>query len=262
MLSTLIALPGGTRAVSAQGTVYTVTIQNLTHGQPFTPPLLVAHTGGADVFEIGQAASPELQQIAENGNLDPMVALLEASSAVSSVVVGTGPVMPGASVSLTIEAEAGSSLSWVSMLICTNDGFTGIDSMPVLSASTTVETNAYDAGTEMNTENFADLVPPCQALVPVSSDDEGTGMTNPELAEGGVVMMHAGVKGGRDLTASHMWTDPVARVTITPGGAISPPSTGDGGLVDNSSATTLYVVGALLAIVAMGGAASYARQCS
>ncbi len=168
--------------------------------------------------------------------------------------------MPGHSVTLTIEAATGSSLSWVSMLICTNDGFTGINSMTFPATSATVETNAYDAGTEINTEDFADMVQPCQALVPVSSEDAGTGMSNPDLAEGGVVMLHSGVKGGRDLTASYMWTDPVARVTITAGGVFSPPSTGSGGLIANSSTSRLYVAGALLALVALGGGLAYARR--
>ena len=46
---------------------------------------------------------------------------------------------------------------------------------------------AWDAGTEINTEDFADLVPPCQALNGVSSDDEGTGASNPALEETGMM---------------------------------------------------------------------------
>ena len=96
------------------------------------------------------------------------------------------------------------------MLICTNDGFTGIDSLTLEASGSKGETGAYDAGTEINTEDFADIVPPCQGLTPVSSDDAGTGMTNPDLAEGGVVVSHPGVQGGRDLTATHMWEGAVA----------------------------------------------------
>ena len=78
-------------------------------------------------------------------------------------------------------------LSAAFMLICTNDGFSGVDSLMLpASGSTTVETNAYDAGSEQNTEDFADIVPPCQGLIGVESDDEGTGVSNPALAEGGV----------------------------------------------------------------------------
>ena len=142
--------------------------------------------------------------------------------------MGDGPVRPGQTVRMTIEAEPGSYFSWITMLICTNDGFTAIDSMPLPDGSQTVSTNAYDSGTEQNTEDFADMVPPCQGLVGVMSDDSGTGASNPDLAEGGVIVRHAGVKGGNDLVATHMWEGAVARVTIT-AGSISPPSTGTGG---------------------------------
>ena len=74
---------------------YTVTVENLTDGQPFTPPVLVAHTMDMDLFEVGQAASSELSQIAENGNNDPLVAMVSGSAAVIAHVVGDGPVLPG-----------------------------------------------------------------------------------------------------------------------------------------------------------------------
>ena len=50
--------------------------------------------------------------------------------------------------------------------------------------SAVVRARAYDAGTETNTEDFAHLVPPCQPLVGISSDDEGVGASDPALAEG------------------------------------------------------------------------------
>jgi hypothetical protein len=78
-----------------------------------------------------------------------------------------------------------------------------------------VRSAGYDAGTELNTEDFADIVPPCQGLVGVSSDDAGTGASNPALAEGGVIHHHPGVGGGTDLLqAVHGWTDPVAEITV------------------------------------------------
>jgi hypothetical protein len=104
-------------------------------------------------------------------------------------------------------------------LICTNDGFTGLDRVRLpKKGSKVVFAQGYDAGTEINTEDFADIVPPCQGLIGVSSDDPGTGMTDPALAEGGVIMHHAGVMGGEDLVpAVHGWdvNAPVAKVTIT-----------------------------------------------
>jgi hypothetical protein len=73
----------------------------------------------------------------------------------------------------------------------------------------------YDAGTEMNTEDFADIVPPCQSLVGVTGSDPGTGASNPALLEGGVIHHHPGIAGGVDLDPDvHGWDDPVVRIRI------------------------------------------------
>jgi hypothetical protein len=204
-------------AASAQESTYTVTIENLTDGQPFTPPVLVAHAASMDLFEPGETASNEIAQVAENGNGDPLVSALNSAGA--TVVTGTAPIMPGETATLQITASAGDYLSAAFMLICTNDGFSGLDGI-VLPAvgSTSVDAMAYDAGSEQNTEDFADIVPPCQGLIGVESADEGTGMSNPTLAEGGVITMHAGIQ-GTDLTiADHGWSGAVARITVTVGG--------------------------------------------
>ena len=67
----------------------------------------------------------------------------------------------------------------------------------------------------MNTEDFADIVPPCQGLIGVTSGDAGTGTSNPLLAETGVVIPHAGVVGDDDLVRRvHDWADPVAKIEI------------------------------------------------
>jgi hypothetical protein len=109
-------------------------------------------------------------------------------------------------------------LSFASMLICTNDGFTGVDSIRLpkdVGDTVEVDSAGYDAGTELNTEDFADIVPPCQALVGVSSGEPGTGVSDAALAEGGVVHHHPGISGGADLVpAVHGWTDPVSEITV------------------------------------------------
>ncbi len=231
-------------------TTYTVTVENLTTGQPLTPPVVVTHSSDIDVFEPGQAASAELQALAENGNNDPLLTLVGGSSAVYDSATGTAPILPGETATISVEAPAGSLISTAMMLICTNDGFSGLDSVALpASGSKTVEVNAYDAGTETNTEDFADIVPPCQAVIGVTSDDEGTGESNPALAENGVVSAHAGIQGGTDLTtADHGWTDPVAKITVT-ADASGLPSSGGPPLDDGSGiAWALYVAigGALL----------------
>ena len=37
--------------------LYQVTIENLTGGQPFTPPVVATHKGGVRLFRVGKAAS-------------------------------------------------------------------------------------------------------------------------------------------------------------------------------------------------------------
>jgi hypothetical protein len=260
-----LATAGPASAQTDDLVAYKIEVENLTAGQPFTPPLVVAHSGDIDVFEVGEAASQELSQIAENGNGDPLVGVLGGSDAVFDFAAGDGPILPGASATLMLEAPEGGYLSTVFMLICTNDGFSGIDSLLLpASGSEMIDANAYDAGSETNTEDFADLVPPCQEVIGVMSDDDGTGMSNPALAEGGVVAMHPGVQGVADLTVGdHGWTDPVARISVTVEGEAPNglPSAGtgptDGGGV---SVWLLYLGIGGAALLAFGGAAQFARR--
>jgi hypothetical protein len=224
-LTLTLAVP----AIAGSTRTYEVSIQLVSGGQPLTPPLIATHSGGADLFSIGQPASLGVKEIAENGNLAPLIAALGADHKVSDVAVAGAPLVPPASplygtfsdrVTLTVHAGPGARfLSFASMLICTNDGFTGIDRLRLpnqVGDSRSAVTASYDAGTEVNTEDFADIVPPCQGLMGVSSGEPGAGMSNPALAEGGVIHPHAGVVGGADLLpAVHGWTDPVTLVTIT-----------------------------------------------
>jgi hypothetical protein len=209
---------------------YEVTITNLTSGQPLTPPVVATHNGGLHVFEVGEPATFGVKEIAENGNVGPLLDDLEGRRKVSdSLATTTGPLVPdgtpgaamfGDSVTFAIDASPGARfLSFVSMLICTNDGFTGLDRLRLphqIGGSRTVSTNGYDAGTEINTEDFADIVPPCQGLIGVSSGEAGTGTSDPALAEGGVIHHHPGIAGGADLVPGiHGWTDPVSEVVVT-----------------------------------------------
>lgn len=211
-------------ADAAPTRTYEITVENLTaSGQPFTPPLVALHRRAADLFTVGKAASVGIREIAENGNLAPMLGRLGGSRHVSAFTVAATPPVPplepGESVTVSLEAEPGSRfVSFVSMLICTNDGFTGLDAahLPNRVGDESVwYTDAYDAGTEVNTEDFADIVPPCPALSGVPSDVAGTGTSDPALAEGGVIHPHPGIAGIADLQPGvHGWMDPVARVTV------------------------------------------------
>lgn len=206
-----------------QNRSYEVIITNLTASQPFTPPLIATHRNASRLFQVGEPASFGLKQIAENGNLAPLLEALEGDEHVWNVAVAVAgdppPLMPGQSVTAALEASEGARfLSFASMLICTNDGFTGLEGrrLPVrIGEEIVFHTAAYDAGSEINTEDFADLVPPCPVLTGVPSTEPGTGVSDPALAENGVIHHHAGIQGSADLSVeAHGWSDPVAMVRV------------------------------------------------
>jgi hypothetical protein len=226
------ALAAAAPADAKPAGTFEITFTDLTSGQPLTPAVAATHRGKNELFRVGRPASFGLKEIAENGNNAPMLNRLASDRDVSDVVEAPGgPLVPagspgdamfGQSTTFSIEAERGARfLSLAAMLICTNDGFTGVNALKLpskLGDSVTVETAGYNAGTELNTEDFADIVPPCQGLIGVSSSDPGTGSSNPALAEGAVISHHAGILGGADLVpAVHGWDTgaPVARITVT-----------------------------------------------
>jgi hypothetical protein len=193
--------------------VYEVTVENLTDTQSFTPFVFATHRKRASIFEPGAVASSGLQQLAENGGVPVLTGELENEYGFGTVtVIGSAPIAPGATETVEVFATGGYRFaSLVGMLICTNDGFGGISTarLPNLDATSSLDGGAYDAGTELNTENYADLVPPCDGL-------GQTGETNSALAQNGVVSVHGGIVGGADLSAeTHGWADPVVKLEIT-----------------------------------------------
>jgi hypothetical protein len=217
-------------AAPAMGREYEVKVKNLTSGQPLSPPVVATHKGRHVIFEVGQPASVGVREIAENGNNAPLLAFLEADpfKQVADFEGGTEPLVPEGTpgsatfddrATFTLKARKSTKrLSFATMLICTNDGFTGADSLRVpgkVGKVARMRTDGYDAHTEINTEDYADIVPPCQELIGDSSGEPGTGVSDPALAEGGIIAHHRGIQGGADLKpAIHGWTDPVARIKV------------------------------------------------
>jgi hypothetical protein len=100
------------------------------------------------------------------------------------------------------------------MLICTNDGFTGVDSVRLPSGfePTFHLAQAYDAGTEANEQTAATIVDPCGAIGPVSIPGDGL---NQRPATSGVIAVHPGIEPGKGiLTSAHIWRGPVLAVII------------------------------------------------
>ena len=221
-VSSITQIPQSEAAISS---TYKVTVTNITPGQPITPPLLVTHTKDIGLFDVGKEASNELAQLAENGNFEPLVEKLSSIDGVGHIVTGEAPLVPandpgntGLSYSetFTIPADAGARyLSFASMLVCTNDGFAGIDTVWLPYNKKTVYAKAFDARTETNTEDFANMVPPCQGAIGISSEEDGTGASDSSISEDGIVIPHPGITGGEDLIPEvHGWNGPVVKIEI------------------------------------------------
>lgn len=194
---------------------YEVAVANLTASQPLSPLAVALHGDGYAMWSIGASASSGLEQMAEGGDNTELLA--EAGSATDGVTSGNGLILPGQSDTLIIEADQASdlALSLASMLVNTNDAFTGLNARSVASmavgAVQTVNLRVYDAGTEANSESAATIPGP-------AGGGEGY---NPLRDDNDAVRGHSGVVTNADglsssaLSEAHRFDNPVARVTIT-----------------------------------------------
>lgn len=222
----MAAAPAAAEGGSASGELrtYQVTLRNLAGSQPISPPVVVTHDQDVSFWQRGASASAEIIAIAEDGNPAPAVALLEGLEGVTDVVnVGQPLTRRGTTfgdfsdtVTITIEAAPGDRLSFAGMLICTNDGFTGLDSLRLPSSKRTTVRYAqgYDAGSEINTERSEDIVDPCSALGPVTLDGDDNGNENAAVDADGVITPHRGIVGESDLLMAHNWNKRVVKVSI------------------------------------------------
>ncbi len=176
---------------------YEITISNLTRGQTFTPILVASHSKHVKLFELGEAASVELSQLAEDGAVAPMKSILESDPRVGDVNNSGGLLKPGESVVVMVDAHYGARrISLASMMIPTNDAFIALNGVKVPRGHRTVtyQSVAYDAGSEMNDE-LCDNIPG-----PVCG---GEGFP-PDDGEG-YVHIHSGIHGiGDDLDPKTM----------------------------------------------------------
>ena len=198
---------------------YEVTIENLTTGQPFSPGVVATHTKMVRVFQVGAYASEGVRLIAEEGDPTVAQAALAHQEGIFEVIATSAPVHriggPGSN-SLTLRINARSNanrLSLATMIICTNDGFTGLDGvkLPGGFKPKVFYSAAYDAGTESNDELSTSIVDPCGAIGPVSMPPDGDHRTTTH----DVIMHHPGIQGGHSLNPTlHGWENPVARITV------------------------------------------------
>lgn len=212
-VSIFLALVGTARAAGADDK-FEVTITNLTRGQQFTPILVATHKEGVTLFTLGQPATPQLAELAEEGNTGPLTALLKSLPEVKEVVTSSGLLGPGKSVTVTIDTgdDAFDHVSIAAMLIPTNDGFFAINGTKGPEDNETPLTLfsvAYDAGSERNDELCASIPGP------FFSECGGPGGGAKVGGGEGFVHVHAGIHGIGNLNpAQRDWRNPVAKVTI------------------------------------------------
>jgi len=224
-LLTLAAL-SSTPAMADKG--FDATLTNLTHSLYFTPLLVAAHDDSTYLFKAGMAASTNLQAMAEGGDIAGLSMDLAAVNADVAENPAAGLLAPGASTTASFTPmKDNEQLSIVGMLLPTNDGFVGLNSLdiPEKKGTYTYYLNAYDAGTEANNEIVNGGGMPGVLGIPADpsgmSGANGTGVVDNEYNM--TVHIHRGAVGDMDAmggssdlnSAVHRWLNPVAKLVIT-----------------------------------------------
>ena len=130
---------------------------------------------------------------------------------------GAGAIGPGGSetINVTIQDVTDAKMSVATMLINTNDGFSGLDALDLstfaVGDSWSATANVYDAGTEVNSEAAGTMPGPA---------DGGEGF-NATRTDTGYIAMHPGVVTNDDgltnsvLTVEHKFDNPAVRIMVT-----------------------------------------------
>ena len=187
-----------------------VTITNLTYSINFTPILVASHRRSLSVFEAGTPASDDLTAIAEDGDVGPLTTTLNHDEQVVDVQNSGDLLGPGESVTVIVRGNRGARyISIAAMMLPTNDGFIGLNSVAVGRRGTqTFYSPGYDAGSEANDELCSNIPgPTCGGIGPSVGVNDG---------DEGFIHVHRGMHGIGDLSAAiYDWRNPVARITVS-----------------------------------------------
>lgn len=151
----------GDRPHEKRHNVYEVTITNTTVGQSFTPQLAFTHPKAVKLFNIGDVASEPLEALAEGGSTAELTDELEGS--VYDIKTNGLLLAPGQSTTFKIRSTKRRRnvgyLTLAAMLIPTNDTFMALNSFPLPRRGqvASIPVFAYDAGTEENDQNCANI---------------------------------------------------------------------------------------------------------
>ncbi len=227
-MTMLVVALGGISLQTAMAQDMTIQIRNLTQGIYFTPLIVAAHDANSRIFIPGSSASANLQALAEGGDISGIAADLQAVNANKVENPASGLMAPGMGISFNLNNQAGNSrLSLAAMMLPTNDGFIGLDSLilPTTPGTYRYFINAYDAGTEANNEVINGGGAPGTLGIPADpgakNGSGGTGIASVE--NNPTIHIHPGnlgddnpAGGKSDLDAGiHRWLNPVAELTIT-----------------------------------------------
>lgn len=206
-----------------------VTVKNLTNGIYFTPLLITAHDGHTRLFEVGTPATDALRAMAEGGNISLLLEMLggpDKDTIANPVgdLLGPGDVIGN----IKIDTRRGKKqyLSLTAMMLPTNDGFVGLDSVPIprRPGLYSYYLFGYDAGTEANDELITGGGSPGEPGIPAApggyGGTGGVGVAGPDANP--KVHIHRGIVGDLDPTGGisdldssvHRWLNPVAEVVI------------------------------------------------
>ena len=196
---------------------YMVTATNLTNNQPLSPLAIVIHNEGYEGWYLGDAANDVLEVLAESGNPTDFLGEADGNTEVVDTETGAGIVLPGDSdfVTMTVTHSSGLLLTGATMLVNTNDAFTGVNAGRIgdleVGESKIFLSQPWDAGTEGNIETAATIPGP-------AGGGEGFNLTRDDrdfiAAHQGVVTQDDGLVTSV-LDESHRFLGPVARFVVT-----------------------------------------------
>ncbi|OUS28252.1 hypothetical protein A9Q99_12005 [Gammaproteobacteria bacterium 45_16_T64] len=197
---------------------YEISVSNRTANQPLSPIAVVLHQTGYAAWTDGEAASTPLEVLAEGGDNASLLSTASASEFYLASDSGSGPIGPGNydSVQLEIDTADTINVSVVSMLVNTNDAYTGVNAASIAALATgksmRFSTPVWDAGTEDDSEAAGTIPGPA---------DGGEGYNAARSDTNNRVRFHSGVISNQDglsnsiLNGSHRFDNPAATITVT-----------------------------------------------
>ncbi|MFW2373724.1 MAG: spondin domain-containing protein [Gammaproteobacteria bacterium] len=193
---------------------YRISMTNLTHAQALSPPGALLHRSSFSAWSVGSPASLALEQMAEGGDASALLALQPNAVDYSA----DAPLLPGETshFSLSTTNRSLTHLTLATMLVNTNDAFSGINAMELdelaLGHTRVVYAYALDAGTEANSELPGTIPGPADGGEGFNPDRDD--VTSLVTYHGGVVSQDDG-HSSSVLTETHRFIGPVMRIEIT-----------------------------------------------